>query len=90
MVPIKTKLLTFAHFATVLALLVQLARVLTASLAQSLCITKLQRNSVFQLVIMVNIQLPLQLHFAQPAILLAQHALEVLLINVFHAAAHCI
>ena len=35
-------------------------------------------------------ELPLQLHFAQPAILLAQHALEALRMNVFHAAAHCI
>lgn len=33
--------------------------------------------------------LPLRLHFAQPAILLAQPALEVLPINVFRAAAHC-
>ena len=90
MEPIKTRLLTFAHLATVLALLVQLARVLTASLAQSLCITKLQRSSAFQLAIMVNILHPLQLHFAQPAIHLAQPALEVLPINVFHAAAHCI
>ena len=87
---IKTQLLTFAHLATVLALLVQLIQARTASLAQSLCIIKLQLNNVFQLVIMVNIQLPLQLNFAQPAILFVQPALEVLPINVFHASAHCI
>jgi len=87
---IKTQLLTFAHLAIVLALLVQLARVLTASLAQSLCITKLQRNSVFQLVIMVTIQLPLQFLFVQPVNRLVLLVLEALPINVFHAVAHCI
>ena len=88
--PIQIQLLIFAHLVTVLALLVQQVRARAAWLAQSLCITKLQRNSVFQPAIFVNILYPLQLPFAQPVILLAQPVLEVLQTNAFHAAAHCI
>jgi len=63
---------------------------LYASLALFLFTIKQQQSNAWALAISVIMELPLQLHFAQPAILLAQHALEALPINVFHAAAHCI
>lgn len=88
--PIKIQLLTFAQLVKALAQLAQLVQALTACLAQFLCIIKQQRNSVFQLVITGNMQLPLLLHFAQPANLVAQPALEEHPINVFHVVGPCI
>lgn len=88
--PIKIQLLTFAQLVKALVQLAQLVQVLTACLAQFLCIIKQQQNSVFQLVIVGNMQLQLLLHFAQPANQVAQPALEELLINVFHVVERCI